>query len=87
MPLIMAKATMAQAAIRQPVMTGLNSPDSSMESVMSRALRNQKYVVGELPAHSFAVGKSVVVGMDVFVMTANNIHSKNNNWNNLTGNK
>lgn len=42
MPLIIAKATMAHAASRHPVMMGLNSPDSSMEFVMFRAFRNQK---------------------------------------------
>lgn len=42
MPLIIAKATIAHAASRHPVMTGLNSPDSWMEFVMSRAFRNQK---------------------------------------------
>lgn len=47
---------MAQAANKQPVMTGLNSPDSSMEFVMLRALRNQKYEVGDELAHSFTVG-------------------------------
>lgn len=52
MPLIIARETMAQAASRQPVMTGLNSPDSSMELVMLRAFRNQKYEVGEELAHS-----------------------------------
>lgn len=55
MPFIIAKATIAQAANKQPVMMGLNSPDSSMEFVMLRAFRNQKYDVGELPAHSFTV--------------------------------
>lgn len=57
MPFIMAKATIAQAANKQPVMMGLNSPDSSMEFVMLRALRNQKYDVGELLAHSFTVDR------------------------------
>lgn len=55
MPFIIAKETIAQAANKHPVMMGLNSPDSSMEFVMLRAFRNQKYDVGELPAHSFTV--------------------------------
>lgn len=42
MPLIIAKATIAQAPNKQPVMMGLNSPDSSMEFVILRAFRNQK---------------------------------------------
>lgn len=52
MPLNIARQTMAQARARQPVMIRLNSPVSSIESVISRALRNQKYDVGELAAHS-----------------------------------
>lgn len=52
MPLNMARQTMTQARTRQPVMIRLNSPTSLMESVISRALRNQKYDVGELAAHS-----------------------------------
>ena len=55
MPLIIASDTIAQPANKQPVMMGLNSPDSSMEFVMSRAFRNQKYDVGELLEHSFTV--------------------------------
>lgn len=55
MPFIIAKETIAQEANKQPVMMELNPPDSSMEFVMLRALRNQKYDVGELPAHSFTV--------------------------------
>ena len=55
MPLIIARDTIAQAANKQPVMMGLNSPDSSMQFVMSRAFRNQKYEVGEELAHSFTV--------------------------------
>lgn len=58
MPLIIAKATIAHAASKHPVMMGLNSPDSSMESVMFRAVRNQKYDVGEERAHSFTVDKT-----------------------------
>lgn len=42
MPLIIAKETMVHAANKQPVMMELNSPDSSMEFEMFRALRNQK---------------------------------------------
>ena len=52
MPLNMPKHTMVQAPSRQQVRTGLNWPVSLMESVVSRAFRNQKYVVGELAAHS-----------------------------------
>lgn len=48
---------MAQAANRQPVMTGFNSPDSSMEFVMLRAFLNQKYEVGDELEHSFTVRK------------------------------
>lgn len=55
MPLIIARDTIAQAANKHPVMIGFNSPDSSMEFVMLRAFRNQKYDVGEEPAHSFTV--------------------------------
>lgn len=55
MPLIIANETMAQAANRQPVMTGFISPDSSMEFVMLRAFRNQKYEVGDELEHSFTV--------------------------------
>lgn len=55
MPLIIAKETIAQAANKQPVIMGLNSPDSWMEFVMLRAFRNQKYDVGEELAHSFTV--------------------------------
>lgn len=55
MPLIIARDTMAHAASKQPVMMGLNSPDSSIEFVMLRAFRNQKYDVGELLEHSFTV--------------------------------
>lgn len=55
MPLIIANETMAQAANRQPVMTGFNSPDSSMEFVMLRAFRNQKYEVGDELEHSLTV--------------------------------
>lgn len=55
MPLIIANDTIVQAANKQPVMMELNSPDSSMEFVMLRAFRNQKYDVEELLAHSFTV--------------------------------
>lgn len=55
MPLIIANETIAQAASKQPVMIGLNSPESSIEFVILRAFRNQKYDVGELLAHSFTV--------------------------------
>lgn len=51
----MANEIIAQAANKQPVMMGLNSPDSSMEFVMLRAFRNQKYDVGDDLAHSFTV--------------------------------
>lgn len=51
----MANETIAQAANKQPVIMGLNSPDSSMEFVMLRAFRNQKYDVGDDLAHSFTV--------------------------------
>lgn len=54
-PLIIAKETIAQAANKQPVMMGLNSPDSSIEFVMLRAFRNQKYDVGDDLAHSFTI--------------------------------
>lgn len=57
MPLIIAKDTIAQAANKQPVMMGLNSPDSVIELVMLRAFRNQKYDVGEEPAHSFTADR------------------------------
>ncbi|TNN24916.1 hypothetical protein EYF80_064957 [Liparis tanakae] len=49
----MPRHTTVQAASRQQVMYGLKEPTSSMEPVMSRALRYQKYDVGELFAHSF----------------------------------
>lgn len=55
-PLIIARDTIVHAASKQPVMMALNSPDSWREFVMLRALRNQKYDVGELFAHSFTVG-------------------------------
>lgn len=55
MPLIIASETIAHAASKQPVMMELNSPDSSMEFVMLRAFRNQKYDVGELIEHSLTV--------------------------------
>lgn len=56
MPLIIARQTAVQAASRQMVMREFNWPISLMVSVMSRALRNQKYVVGELLVHSFTMG-------------------------------
>lgn len=55
MPLIIAKETIAQAASKQPVMMGLNSPDSSIEFVMLSAFRNQKYDVGDELEHSFTI--------------------------------
>lgn len=48
---------MVQAASRQQTMYGLKDPISSIESVISKALRYQKYDVGELFAHSFTGGK------------------------------
>lgn len=65
MPLIIAKATIAHAASKHPVMMGLNSPDSSMEFVMFRAFRNQKYDVGEECAHSFTVNKNNIKTKDL----------------------
>ncbi len=65
MPLYMARQTMTQAASRHPVMMGLNSPVSSMESVISRALRYQKYAVGELAAHSFTVSENKIMHLHV----------------------
>lgn len=55
MPLIIAKETIAQAASKQPVTMGLNSPDSSIEFVMLSAFRNQKYDVGDELEHSFTI--------------------------------
>lgn len=52
MPLNIPRHTRVQAASRQPTMYGLKEPVSSMESVISRALRYQKYDVGELFLHS-----------------------------------
>lgn len=52
-PLNIPRHTMVQAAKRQHTMYGLKEPVSSMESVISKALRYQKYDVGELSSHSF----------------------------------
>ena len=57
MPLNMPRQTIAQAANRQPVMVRFNSPVSSIESVMSKAFLNQKYVVGVPAAHSFSTDR------------------------------
>lgn len=51
-PLNIPKHTMVQAASRQQTMYVLKEPVSSIESVMSKALRYQKYDVGELFSHS-----------------------------------
>lgn len=48
---------MVQAARRLHTMYGLNEPVSLIESVISKALRYQKYDVGELVSHSLTVIK------------------------------
>lgn len=62
-PLIIANDTMAQAANRQPVMTGFISPESSMEFVMFRAFRNQKYEVGDELEHSFTIRRNKMISV------------------------
>lgn len=68
MPLIIAKLTIVHAANKQPDMMAFNSPDSSMELVMLRAFRNQKYDVAELRAHSFTVDEEQTTNTHILLL-------------------